>query len=297
MDEPSYRFSGQVFTSQQLVLIREVVETCSGVSRMELAHTISELLGWTRPGGSLKGRECREFLERLDAAGLLALPEKKPRRPVGSVTMVPCTARGDPGAPLSGSVEEYAPVVLQMVQRPAERLLFRELVGRHHYLGYKVPFGAHIQYVVSVSQPTPTVVGCLQFSSAAWRMACRDAWIGWDDATRARNLPHVVNNSRWLILPWVHIQNLASATLGLALRQLPADWHARYGVAPLLVETLVDPARYSGGCYRAANWIAVGETTGRGRDDQRHARHGARPKRVLVYPLARNAVARLGGRR
>jgi hypothetical protein len=92
-------------------------------------------------------------------------------------------------------------VVLQMVQRPAERLLFRELVGRHHYLGYKVPFGAHIQYVVSVSQPTPTVVGCLQFSSAAWRMACRDAWIGWDDATRARNLPHVVNNSRWLILP------------------------------------------------------------------------------------------------
>ena len=297
MDEPRYRFSGKVVTAQHVVLIREVVDTCSGVSRMELANTISELLGWRRPGGSLKGRECREFLERLEAAGLLALPEKKPRRPVGSVTRVPHTGRGEPGAPLRGSVEAYAPVVLQRVQRPAERLLFRELVGRHHALGYKVPFGARLQYVVSVSQPSPTVVGCLQFSSAAWRMRARDAWIGWDDATRVRHLPQVVNNSRFLLLPWVSIQNLASTTLAVALRRLPVDWAAQYGVTPLLVETLVDPARYTGGCYRAANWIAVGETTGRGRDDHRHARHGAQPKRVWVYPLARHAAARLRGRR
>lgn len=291
----SYRFSGKIFTPQEVALIHEVVETCS-VSRKELAHTISELLGWTRPGGSLKGRECREFLERLEAAGLLALPEKQKRRPVGSVTTVPRTARGEPGTPLTGSVEAYAPVVLQMVQRPDERLLFRELVGRHHYLGYAVPFGAHIQYLVSVSKPTPTVVGCLQFSSAAWRMRARDQWIGWDDATRARQLQRVVSNSRFLLVPWVHIQNLASATLGLALRRLAGDWQARYGVEPLVVETLVDPARYAGGCYRAANWVVLGDTTGRGRGDRAHHRHGASPKRLLVYPLVRDAVDRLRAR-
>lgn len=292
-DQARYRFSGKVFTPQELALIREVVETCAGVSRKELADTISELLGWRRPGGSLKGRECREFLERLEAAGVLVLPEKQQTRPVGSVTTVPRTARGEPGPSLTGSVEAYAPVVLQMVQQPNERLLFRELVGRHHYLGYAVPFGAHLQYLVSVSMPAPTVVGCLQFSSAAWRMRARDQWIGWDDATRARQLPRVVSNSRFLLLPWVHIHNLASATLGLAVRRLAGDWQARYGMEPLLVETLVDPARYGGGCYRAANWLVLGDTTGRGRGDRAHHRHGASPKRLLVYPLVRNAVARL----
>jgi hypothetical protein len=186
-------------------------------------------------------------------------------------------------------------VRLQQVQRCEERQLFRELVGRYHYLGYRVPFGAHLQYLISISQPAPTLVGCLQFSSAAWRMRARDVWIGWDDATRGRQLVHVVSNSRFLLLPWIRIQNLASATLGLALRRLPADWQARYGVAPLLVETLVDPARYAGGCYRAANWVEVGETAGRGPDDRQHHRHGTRPKRVFVYPLTCDAVARLRG--
>jgi hypothetical protein len=162
-------------------------------------------------------------------------------------------------------------------------------------LAYRVPFGAHVEYLILIAQPKPTVVGCLQFSSAAWRIRARDAWIGWDDATRARQLSQVVSNSRFLLLPWVRIQNLASTTLALALRRLPADWQAAYGVTPLLVETLVDPARYSGGCYRAANWIEVGETAGRGRDDRQHRRHGARPKRVFVYPLTRDAVTRLRG--
>ena len=291
----SYRFSGRTFTAQEVVLIREVVETC-GVSRRELANTISELLGWTRPGGGLKEPECLAVLARLEAAGLLTLPEKQQTRPVGSGTSVPRTARGEPGAPLTGRVDDVAPVVVERVERPEERRLFRELVGRYHYLGYAVPFGAQLQYLVSVSRPAPTLVGCLQFSSAAWRMRARDTWIGWDDATRARHLPQVVTNSRFLLLPWVHIQNLASATLALACRRLAADWRTQYGVTPRLVETLVDPARYPGGCYRAANWIDVGETAGRGRDDRRHARHGRRPKRVFVYPLARDAVARLRGR-
>jgi hypothetical protein len=289
----SYRFSGRIFLPQEISLIRDVVATCTGVSRKELANTISELVGWTRPGGSLKEPECLAVLERLEAAGLLTLPAKQQTRPVGSLTSVPCTARGEPGAPLTGRVDAYAPIRLQRVQCPDERQLFRELVGRYHYLSYRVPFGAHLQYLVSISTPVPTTVGCVQFSSSAWRMRARDAWIGWDEATRARQLSRVVSNSRFLLLPWVHIQNLASATLGMVLQQLPADWQARYGVTPLLVETLVDPARHTGGCYRAANWIELGETAGRGRDDQQHHRHGARPKRVFVYPLTRDAVVRL----
>jgi hypothetical protein len=272
-----YRFSGRTFRGADIALMREVVATCAGLSRKELANTISELVGWRRPGGSLKEPECLAVLAQLEAAGLLALPAKQQTRPVGSVTAVPHTARGEPGVPLTGRVDAFAPVIVQPVHQPDERQLFRELVGRYHDVGYRVPYGAQRQYLVSVSRPAPTVVGCLQFSSAAWRMRARDAWIGWDDATRARHLPQVVNNSRFLLVPWVHIQNLASATLALALRRLPADWQAQYGVTPLLVETLVDPARYTGGCYRAANWIAVGATTGRGRDDRQHARHGARP--------------------
>lgn len=291
----SYRFSGKVFTAQEVSLIREVVATCGGLSRKELANTISELLGWTRPSGGLKEPECLVVLERLESAGLLALPEKQKTKPVGSVTSIPRTARGEPGPPLVGRVEAFAPVVLERVQRLEQRQLFRELISRYHYLGYAVPFGAHIQYLISVSNPAPAVVGCLQFSSAAWRMRARDAWISWDDATRARQLPHVVSNSRFLLAPWVRIQNLASAALALAVRRLRQDWQSRYGVEPLLVETLVDPAHYTGGCYRAANWMELGETAGRGRDDRAHRRHGVSPKRLWVYPLTRDAVERLRG--
>jgi hypothetical protein len=291
----SYRFSGKVFTAQEVALIREVVATCGALSRKELANTISELLGWTRPGGGLKEPECLVVLERLESHGLLTLPEKRKTRPVGSVTTIPHTVQGEPGAPLVGRVEAFAPVVLDRVQHLEERRLFRELVSRYHYLGYAVPFGAQLQYLISVSNPAPTVVGCLQFSSAAWRMRARDAWIGWDDATRARKLPRVVSNSRFLLVPWARIQNLASATLALALRRLPEDWQTQYGVPPLLVETLVDPRRYTGGCYKAANWVELGPTSGRGRDDRAHQRHGASPKRLWVYPLTRDAVERLRG--
>lgn len=289
----SYRVHGRTFGPPEIALIRDIVATCAGVSRRELANTISELLAWTRPSGALKEPECLALLARLEADGRLTLPTKQQTKPVGSVTSVPHTARGEPGAPLTGRVETFAPVHVDLVETAETRQLFRELIGRYHYIGHKVPFGAHRQYLVSVTQPRSTVVGCLQFSSAAWRMGARDAWIGWDDATRARHLPQVVNNSRFLLVPWVHIQNLASTTLSLALRRLPADWEGQYGVTPLLVETLVDPTRYTGGCYRAANWIELGTTTGRGRDDREHARHGAQPKRVFAYPLTRDAVREL----
>lgn len=290
-----FRCSGRIFPASEIALIGEVVATCRGLSRKELANTISELVGWTRANGSLKEAECLVLLGRLEAAGLLSLPEKQPTRPVGSVTSIPHTAEGAPGQPLSGRVESFAPVSVERVTELVVRQRFRELIDRYHPLGYKVPFGAHLEYLVWISRPERRVVGCVQFSSAAWRMEVRDRWIGWNDATRARHLQRVVNNSRLLLLPWVHIKNLASATLARVLRRLPGDWQAQYGVTPLLVETLVDPAQYSGGCYRAANWVELGETSGRGRDDRHHHRHGARPKRVFVYALPGDALAWLRG--
>jgi len=295
MPEPneggSLRCAGQAVGPAALALIREVVATCAGLSRMELAHTVCELLGWTRPQGSLKGREAREFLEGLAARGLLSLPVKRPGRPVGARTAVPVTARGNPGPPLTGPVGTVGPIALEAVQTPAQHALFRELVGRYHYQGHAVPFGASLRYLI-LAGTSRQVVGCLQFSSPAWRLAVRDRWIGWDEATRRRNLQRVVSNSRFLLLPWVQVQNLASTVLAQAVRRLGADWAARYAVTPLLVETLVAPGR-AGTCYRAANWRILGGTAGRGRQDRAHQRHGAAPKTVLVYPLVADAVPRL----
>jgi len=286
-------FCGRQFGETELDLIREVVENFPGLSRKELASTVCELLEWHRPSGRLKARECREFLEDLEAKGVLHLPEKRPGKPAGTRTRIPVTRAGDPGAVVEGEVGAFGPIVLEPVLTSQDRLLFRELVGRHHYLGHAVPFGAHLRYLIYASQPQHTVVGCLQFSSPAWRMAARDRFIGWDDPTRRRNLQRVVNNSRFLILPWIQIKNLASTVLSLAMRRLARDWRERYAIEPLLVETLVDPARYRGHCYRAANWIALGTTTGRGRMDREHLREGAAPKTLWVYPLKRNAVAQL----
>jgi hypothetical protein len=292
--EEIYRVAGREFRPQELTLIREVVASCSGLSRAELANTVCELLDWRRPSGSLKGVECRELLERLEACGSLELPDKRKRRPRGSRTRVPVTERGDPpGRVVEGSVGEFRPILVEPVREQQQRLLYRELVGRHHYLGHAVPYGAHLQYLIWISKPERLVVGALQFSSPAWRMSARDQWIGWDDATRARNLQRVVNNSRFLILPWVRIRNLASTVLSVAASRLVADWPGRYGVEPLLVETLVDRERFAGTCYRAANWIELGTTAGRGRMDRKHLKHGLAPKQLLVYPLVRDAARRL----
>ena len=294
MGDDGWNFVGHAVGPDEVDLIKTVVSQHGGLSREELGATVCELLGWTRATGRLKARECREFLERLAAAGVVTLPAKRIGRPVGARTAVPVTVRGDVHPPVTGTVGDLAPLQIVRVTTPDERLLFRELVGRHHYLGHAVPFGAHLRYVVWSSRPQPQVVACAQFSSAAWRMASRDAWIGWDDATRARQLPRVVNNSRFLILPWVRVKNLASTVLAQLARRIRADWQAAYGVTPVLLETLIDPARFDGASYRAANWIVVGTTTGRGRNDR--TRRTARvPKRVLIYPLVHNAAQQLRG--
>jgi hypothetical protein len=206
---------------------------------------------------------------------------------------VPVTEAGDAGIVLEGTLADVGPVVLDRVEGEADHRLFRELVGRYHYLGYRVPFGAHLRYLASVSAPERRLVAAVQLSSPAWRLAPRDQWIGWDDATRKRNLQRVINNSRFLVLPWVRVAHLASHVLSAVTRAAKRDWRLRYGVQPWLVETMIDASRFRGTCYRAANWIDVGQSTGRGRMDRRHERHGAAVKRVLIYPLDRHTASRL----
>jgi hypothetical protein len=255
-----------------------------------LAATVCQRLDWRRPNGRLKTRECRDVLEQLADRGQLVLPALRATgRPRGAPTAVPHTPQGDPQAPITGPLRRLQPIALQRVQHHAERALWRELIGRYHYLGHRSAYGASLRYLITTHAHTPNILGCLQFSSPAWRMAARDGWIGWDNDARAYHLPRVINNSRFLILPWVTVPHLASHVLGRAMRYIAGDWHAAYGLRPWLVETLVDTRRFAGTCYRAANWIELGVTTVRGRNDRYHEHHGAAPKRIFVYALRSNA--------
>lgn len=292
--ERGLRVAGRVFDPAELRAVAEVVATGEGSSRTQLMVRVCERLDWRRPSGALKVRECRDLLLQLESEGWFELPAKRAGgRPVGSRTRVPVTASGSPGPDLIGSVGELGHLRVELVESLAERRLFRELVGRYHYLGYRVPFGAQLRYLAFLSEPRRAVVAAMQLSSPAWRLAARDRWIGWDEPTRERNLQRVVGNSRFLILPWVRVRNLASRLLSLLVRRVGADWQARYGVTPMLAETMVDVSRFRGTCYRAANWVELGSTTGRGRMDREHRRHGHAPKRILVYPLVPDAARRL----
>jgi hypothetical protein len=284
-------FCGREFTAEEVSLIKEVVDSCTGISRTELAHTVCELLDWKRAGGGLKGKECRDLLELLEKQGILTLPAKQSPGMIKSQKSIAPAGDGEVHSTLTGSVEEFAPLDVQLVENRQQRQLFKDLVSRYHYLGYAMPYGARLQYLVYVSRPRREVVGCVQFSSPAWRIKVRDQWISWDDGTRKLRLQHVVNNSRLLVV--AGIGNLASMMLSCAMRRLRTDWHRKYGLEPWLVETLVDRQRFYGGCYRAANFIVLGQTSGRGRMDRSHQRHGAHIKTVLVYPLVKNALRRL----
>src|SRR5213593_988060 len=171
METTGLRFLSHEVTEEDFALIREVVASCDRLSRMELANTVCELLGWKRRSGLLKGRECREFLEKLEGKGLLLLPDKRAGRPVGRQTEIPVTERGEPGLELVGMARDLGPIDLQLVRTDEQRRLFRELVGRYHYLGHAVPVGAHLRYLVYGSRPERALVGCIQFSSATWRIA------------------------------------------------------------------------------------------------------------------------------
>lgn len=289
----SLRTAGRSFEEPELEVIAEVVAGGGKASRARLMVRVCERLEWRRPTGALKVRECRDLLEAMERDGWFRLPAKKRQgRPLGSRTRVPLTLAGEPGEPLVGTVGQFGTLSLEPVAGVADHALWRELVGRYHYLGYRMPFGAHMRYLAFVSEPERRLVAALQLSSPAWRLAARDRWIGWDDATREKNLQRLVNNSRFLVLPWVRVKNLASRLLSVLAAQVVVDWHARFGAEPLLMETMVDGTRFRGTCYRAANWTALGETAGRGRMDRYDLR--ALPKKlVLIHPLVPDAARRL----
>src|SRR6516164_8627477 len=205
----------------------------------------------------------------------------------------PSTVASAPHAQVEGWAGEFEPLQFEVVEKGEARRLWTELIERHHYLHYRVPVGANLCYLVRSSRKGAGVLACLSWSSPAWKMAARDEWIGWNGEKRTRNLQLIVNNSRFLVLPWLHVKGLASKILAYSARQVSIDWQARYGCRPLLLETLVDGQRFRGTCYRAANWIWVGQTQGRGRMDRQHKAHGQAVKNIYIYPLVRDARQRL----
>jgi hypothetical protein len=278
--EQTVSFCGRVLTASELNLVRQIIADFPRLSQAELAYTICELLEWRRPNGKLKNPECVEWLRKWQQKTLPDLPELRVTKPRGP-QRVPTDARSDPRPPVRGPLADCQPLQLQLVQDLTGRRLFQQYLQRYHPLGYRFPYGAQLRYLVRAR--SQNVLACLLFTSAGWKMAPRDAWIGWSDSARRANLSHVVNNGRFLILPWVEVPHLASHVLALAARQLPTDWLTAYGVRPLLLETLVDRP-YTGTCYRAANWIRVGQTQGRGRMDRTHQAQGT-CKDILLYPL------------
>ncbi len=287
----SLTFCGRTFVLAELELMRQTAQEFSALGVTEIARTVCELLEWTRPSGKLKNHECRQLLERLQAEGFLKLPEL---RSLGGRGLRRADVSGaySETVAVTRAASECEPLELVLVEGKTESRRWREQVERYHYLGCRVPFGANLRYWVRHQERE---LACLLWTSPAWKMQARDEWIGWSDEQRRHNLQRVVNNGRFLILPWVQIKGLASKILALSARQMPRDWESRYGHRPLLLETLVDATRFRGTCYRAANWVHVGQTTGRGRMDREHAFHGRATKDIYVYPLARDARPRLRG--
>ncbi len=271
--------------------MHQIAAEFSTLGVTEIARTVCELLEWKRPSGGLKNHECRQLLERLAAAGFLKLPDLRKRGGRGPRHPGTSTLSSEP-VPLECAASECEPLELALVQGKAESRQWRQWVERYHYLGCCVPFGANLRYWVRTRDRE---LACLLWTSPAWRMQARDAWIGWSDQQRTRNLQSIVNNGRFLILPWVRVKGLASKILALNARQMPHHWEARYGSLPLLLETLVDAVRFRGICYRAANWIHVGQTAGRGRMDREHHADGQAVKDIYVYPLVCDARQRLRG--
>lgn len=284
-------WSGRKFSVDEVRLIQQISRDFPGLSITELSRTVCELLQWKRPNGRLKNHECRLLLEHLHDSSLVSLPELRPQKRPGP-RQVRVTPRTDEVAPIRGSAGEFEPLELEVVtgSRNGNVSLWAEWTERYHYLGCRVPVGANLRYLV---RSGGEVLACLLWTSPAWKMAARDRWIGWTDAERRQNLQLIVNNARFLILPWVQVRNLASTILSRMVRRVPDDWEKHYGYRPFLFETLVDRQRFRGTCYRAANWIHLGQTRGRGRMDRDKVAEGRAVKDVYVYPLCRDAREQL----
>ena len=269
----STTFCGRRLTRRQIADVQETV----ALSRNELAKTVCEHLNWTTPKGGYRVAACMRMLESLEEYGVLTLPAKRNTTP-GPRTPITCTGRSDPRPEINCALAELEPLSLQSATEERDIADWNELVDRHHGLGCPRPFGPHLRWFVM--DRDGRCLGCLLFEAAAKSLPARDAWIGWSEKDRDRRLHLAVSNSRFLILPWVRVDNLASRALSMAARHLSGEWQERHGCRPVLCETFVDPTRFDGTCYRAANWTVIGMTAGR-----RSGRRAKPPKQILVLPL------------
>lgn len=274
---------GREINTEELKQVRETVETFWRLSRKELVETVCEHLGWHTAAGTNKVDACLKLLIRLEAQGLIRLPDKRGNSRKSCKQPV-ATEATQFREPIVGKLTDIAPVSVRVITEKEETSLFNEYLSRYHYLGYKQPFGYHLRYFVESRE---AILGCMLFSGAAKAMRARDQWIGWGATERLRNLSYVVNNGRFLIFPWVNVRHLASHALGKVLRGLGQHWQQRWGYRPVLVESFVDPQYYDGTCYRAANFQYLGMSSGKGlvREGKRYI---TSPKKIFVYPLVDN---------
>lgn len=258
------RIGGRHFKSEDLELIKQIVELYPGLSRNELAMTICENLSWFAPNGKEKLKSCLLLLEKLRIQGYTTVPKVR-RNSIRKRRKIEITQKSNPEELLSGSIDQYGGLKIRRVEKE-DIGLWNEYVHRYHYLGYKTCFGLNLKYFIELD--TNQKVGCLLYTVAAWALECRDKWIGWTSDQRYRNLNKIINNSRFLIFPWVKIKNLSSKALSLASKRIVSDWLERFGYKPVLIETFVDITKYSGISYRAAGWKCLGLTKGRGKPDR-----------------------------
>lgn len=283
--------NGRWFTSEEIEDIQYIVKMFSHLSRNELAMTICEGISWMTPMGEYKINSCLELLEKLEAEKQIVLPEKRHTRSTKQEVILGKKTEAD--SDIQGTVSDVAPITLQVVRDKEDNRLWNEYVERYHYLGYKRPFGAYQRYFIW-SAKTNKRLGCILFAASAWALTERDAWIGWEQEDRSQRLHLIINNTRFLIFPWVKVKNLASKTLSLAAKQVPLNWKERYGFEPVLLETFVDVEKYKGTCYQASNWVKLGLTAGRGRMD-RYNKKLSSPKQIYMYPLRPDFRAILRG--
>ena len=283
------RYRGREVDDGEVGFIRELIAAHPQASRRQLSKKLCEAWRWVQPNGQLRDMVCRGLMLELHRAGHIELPE------VRQETRNPLAERARPVAvevdrsPIRGGLSELGSLELRQVRRTPEEGLFNSLIEQHHYLGYTQPVGEQLKYLVYAEQRP---VACFAWSSAPRHLGPRDRFIGWSAEERRRNIALVAYNPRFLILPWVEVPHLASHLLGRMVRMLPQEWERIYGHPVYFAETFVDAPRFRGTCYRAANWVFLGLTTGRGKDDLT-MRPNRSLKEVLGYPLRRDFRRRL----
>ena len=275
------RYCGRDFSAEDLAVIRALIADNPTCNRAQLSRLTCRALGWYKADGGLKEMSCRVAMLRMHDDGLIDLPAPRGTRPESRIAFTPRTA---PQAIIEQPAHALAPLQFCPVERRAHSRLWNEYIERYHYLGYKTLPGAQLRYFVTSGA---TVLALLGFGASAWQAAPRDAYIGWSHDQRKKHLHRVVNNARFLILPWVQSKNLASMILAMAARRLPGDWEARYHYRPVLLETFVQTNRFTGTAYRAANWVHVGQTKGRGKLGPA-GKQSVPIKDLWLYPLERD---------